>query len=357
VIDQIHPVYGEDEVSAITDYLRCNKWLTEHKETAAFEEDVANYLGVRYCVAVTSGTVGLYVALLACGIQPGDIVLVPGLTMIATANAVRWAYALPTLVDIRSDDFTMDVLSCYPPKYCKAVLYVPLNGRSGDIKSIVQYCKAKDLILIEDACQAFGSCVDGQYLGTFGLVGVYSLTPHKIITTGQGGLVVTNNKVIYERIRQIKDFGRSAPGVDWHTSMGYNFKFTDLQAVLGRTQLKSIEWRKAKKRQIFETYAKNLTKKVTIAPMNKEEVPWFVDILCPTEMLRDKLINHLKGFEISSRSFYPPIHKQPVYFDSKTCLPVAENIAPRGLWLPSSLDLTEEQILFVCTKINEFFES
>ena len=253
-INQVEPYITEHEVEAVSAYLRSGGWLTEFEHTEEFEARIAEFLGVRYAVVVTSGTVALYLALQALGIGIGDSVIVPNYTMIATPNAVKWSGAEVIVTDIEDETLCLDLDQINLLENTKALIYTPINGRSGNMDKVTEFCRLNNLYLIEDACQAFGSKWKNINLGTFGELAAFSFTPHKIITTGQGGAVVTNNQVHYNKIKQLKDFHRTRPGVDIHTGLGYNFKFTDLQSVVGLEQHKIINQRIEKKKTIYRTY-------------------------------------------------------------------------------------------------------
>ncbi|MHC4278425.1 MAG: DegT/DnrJ/EryC1/StrS family aminotransferase, partial [Planctomycetota bacterium] len=242
-IHQVEPYVTEHEADAVGQYLSSGGWLTEFRKTEEFEKMLADFSGVKYSTVVTSGTVALYLSLLASGIGRGDKVIVPNYTMIATINAVKWAGAEPVIIDVEPSTLCINTEKIKPDPSCKALIHVSINGRSGKMAEVVEFCEDNNLVLIEDACQSLGSKCGDRYLGTFGEIGVFSFTPHKIITTGQGGATVTDDEGLYRRIKKLKDFHRTAPGTDWHDGLGYNFKFTDLQAVVGIEQMKIIEFR------------------------------------------------------------------------------------------------------------------
>jgi perosamine synthetase len=253
-INQVEPLIGEEEKRAMEEYLESGGWLTEFKKTREFEERIADFLGVKYVSAVNNGTVSLLLALLALGIKREDEVIVPDYTMIASANAVVLAGAKPVLVDIDPKNLCLDIektKKAITPK-TKAIILVTINGRYPEMEKFVNLSQENNLFLIEDAAQSFGSRYKGKPLGTFGEVGSFSFSPHKIITSGQGGCLVTDNQELYQKILKIKDFGRPQSGVDYHETMGYNFKFTDLQAVIGIEQLKKIDWRVKRKKEIYQ---------------------------------------------------------------------------------------------------------
>ena len=360
-IPQVEPYITSQEIEAVSQYLKSGGWLTEFEKTKALEESLARFLGVSYCTVVTSGTAALYLALLSAGVGKGDKVIVPNYTMIATINAVVWAGAEPILVDVDPEHLGMDLEKISSTHKAKALLYVSIGGRSGDMAMVQKYCKKKGLILIEDACQSLGSYAQGRPLGTFGELGIFSFTPHKIITTGQGGAIVTNNQEFNTKIKKLKDFSRTAPASDWHDGLGYNFKFTDLQAVIGLEQLKQIDFRIKRKKEIFEKY-RNFLKSVKeiefLATDLNQTTPWFIDILLPSVDIRDRLNAYLKQNSIGARPFYPPInHQKPYTQFKKDSFPVSEALAYRGTWLPSSVGLDDEKITYVAQTIQKYLKS
>jgi perosamine synthetase len=347
-INQVEPYLTSRELKAVTKYMHSDGWLTEHKKTHEFEKMVAKFLGVKHAIIVTNGTVGLYLALLACGIGKGDSVIVPDYTMIATPNSVRWAGAEVVLCDIEANSMCLDLSRVRLKRNTRALMYVSINGRSNSLDEIVEFCDKNNLMLIEDACQAFASKWKGKYLGTFGKAGVFSFTPHKIITTGQGGAVVTNDDGIYEKVCKLKDFYRVRPGVDIHTGIGFNFKFTDLQSVVGLEQLKTIGFRVKRKKAIYRQYVSGLSKCnfIDFLPTDlSQTVPWFIDVVLGIQ--RERVVAHLLNKRVGSRPFYPPIHTQVPYEDSSRHFPISSKLCNRGLWLPSSISLTYEEIDYV----------
>ncbi len=354
-IHQIEPYLTVAEQRAVGEYLRSGGWLTEHKATHDFEAQTKLILGAQYAVAVPNGTIGLYLALSAALPRTGCRIGVPAYTMVATINAVVWAGMTPVLLDIDPATGCLDPAALEKAEHLDGVLYVAINGRSGDMDQIVDICATKQIVLIEDACQAFMSAHMYQMCGTFGVVGVYSMSPHKVITTGQGGLVVTNDDQIYKKIKIMKDFGREKPGVDKHPYFGLNFKFTDLQAIIGIQQLNIINYRIRRKLQIFYRYAENLPKNMELLPLRPGNVPWFVDLLCADQATRDRLQQYLEEKKIGTRAFYPSLNQQPSLFEfSKKSYPNAEKFSARGLWLPSSIGLTDEQLDYIFTALNTF---
>jgi perosamine synthetase len=354
-IEQMAPWFGDEEAAAAAEYIRAGGWMTEFRKTQELEQMIAGYVGCRHAVMVTSGTAALFCALTACGIGPGDEVLVPDITMIATANAVLLAGGKPVFVDISPIDWCMDLEAAERAtnSRTKAMLLVSLNGRAPVMSRVLAFTARHSLKLIEDAAQSFGSFQGGKHLGTFGDAGIFSFSPLKIITTGQGGAVVTDDAETARRVRQFKDFGRAKGGQDHHDFIGYNFKFTDLQAVIGIEQMKKLPHRVERKKAMFEQYRSELAGVAGLhflATDLSETTPWFMDILADR---RDALQVHLNNAGIKSRPFYPPVHSQPPYRAPGT-FPVTEDVAARGLWLPSSAFLAGSDVRRVCEAVRDF---
>jgi len=356
-INQMEPWIDEHEIRHMTEYLSSGGWLTEFKKTQEFEERIAAYTGAKHCVVVANGTVSMSVAYWAMGLGPGDEVLVPNFTMIATPNAVRLVGATPVLVDVDPTTLGMDLnraAAAVTPR-TKAVAYVSLNGRASDMAAWQSFCAERNLFLLEDAAQSLGSFQNGRHLGRFGGIGSFSFSSPKIVTTGQGGALVTDDDELARLIRKIKDFGRVRGGIDWHDMMGQNFKFTDLQAVIGIEQMKKLPWRVERKKEIYRRYAEHLRgiPEIEMLRTSEETAPWFVDVYVPGP---EQLQEYLKARQIGSRTVYPPISKQKIY-PVLGSYPVSENYCARGLWLPSSSFLTDATVDRICGEIRSFFNA
>lgn len=360
-INQMEPGFDENEANAVFNYMKSGGWVTEFQKTRDFEKMIADYTGAKYCSVVSNGTVSLTLALIACGVGPGDEVIVPDYTMVASANAVKLAGAEVVFVDINPENLCLDfelMKKSVSPR-TKAVILVTINGRYPEnLEEFVSFCKEKNIKLIEDAAQSLGSFKNGRHLGTFGDIGSFSFSAPKIITTGQGGALVTDNEEIIGKIIKLRDFGREKPGSDHYLTMGWNFKFTDIQAVIGIEQMKKLPWRVQRKKDIYAIYQKNLEgiAGISFIPTNLENTsPWFIDVLIKDENRRQFLIDYLKSKGIGSRPFYPALHAEPVY-NQPGSYPATERIAKQGLWLPSSSKLTDEEIAYVCDAVKDFFK-
>ncbi len=359
-LNQMEPWIGEEERKAVNAYMESGGWLTEFQKTREFEGMIASYTGSKHASVVSNGTVSLVIALMGMGLGRDDEVIVPDYTMIASPNAVVLAGGKPVMVDI--DPATL----CLDPKLTekaitprtKAIMLVSINGRCPGINEIVTLAKSSNIYLLEDAAQSLGSRYQGKHLGTFGEIGSFSFSFPKVITTGQGGALVTGDEALYSRIFRIKDFGRSRGGVDYHEMMGLNAKFTDLQAVVGIEQMKKLPWRAERKKQMYRLYRELLegVKQVSFVPTDLEGCsPWFIDILVEGKGEREKLAAFLNENKIGTRPFYPAIHTQPPYSWVKGNFPASMSISERGLWLPSSSFLSDDDIERVCRTIRLYF--
>lgn len=358
-IFQMEPWFGQEEKDAIIEYFNAGGWVTEFKKTAEFENSIATFTGAKHCIVVNNGTISLTLAALACGIEAGDEVIVPNFTMIASPNSVKMFGAVPVFVDVEPETLCMDVEKAKAAitSKTKAIMLVSANGRypKAGIDAFLKLVEEHGLKLIEDSAQSLGSYYpDGSHVGTRGTVGSFSFSAPKIISTGQGGALITNDDHVAFRLRRLKDFGRSGGGNDIHDSVGYNFKFTEPQAIIGIEQMKKLSWRIERKKEIFRQYQKGLqgVNGIKLFEHNLEHTsPWFIDSLATN---REALQNYLKENNIGTRVMYPPINKQVAY-NLPGNFPVSEQIGKEGLWLPSSSQLADEQITFICNKIRSFY--
>lgn len=362
MIPQYEPMFNVAELNTnFVSYFESGGWMTEYKKTEEFENKIKEFLGVKHCSVVNNGTISLSLALLAGGIEPGDEVLVPNLTMIATANAVRLIGARPVFVDVSPDNLCMDLFDAFQKitTKTKAFIYVTLNGRSQHTTHMNNFCIAHKLLYISDDAQSFGSeYSDNTKIGTSGDISSFSFSMPKIITTGQGGCLVTNNDVLAKRIKKLKDFGRTGGGIDIHNEFGINSKFTELQSILGLSQINNIEERVFLKKQIYAIYLENLknVKEISFIDTDLDTVtPWFVDIYVKNKL---ELMEYLKRNNINTRAVYSPLNEQECYSNYPEYYQTFMNsriYSERGLWLPSSMTLLEKDIVFICDKIKDFY--
>lgn len=360
-IPQMEPLVTAADAEAVGTYLASGGWLTEFTKTREFERAICDYTGARHCAMAPSGTLALFLALAACGIGRGDEVIVPDLTMAATATSVLLAGGKVVFADIASDTLCLDLESVekrITPR-TKAVIFVSLNGRApSGLGAFVARCRMRGIKVIEDAAQSLGSVVADRHLGTLGDCGCFSFSSQKIVTTGQGGAVVTDDVEIYRRMNLLRDFGRLQGGSDHYESVGWNLKFTDLQASIGVSQMRRLPDLVNRKRRLFEQYRERLAgvDGIEIPETDTGSVtPWFVDVLVDADA-RQPLMEHLRKNGIGSRAFYPALHAAPA-FSTTGSFPCAERVSGRGIWLPSSLSLTDRQVEQVCSTTRRFFGS
>ena len=348
------------EYSLIKQAIEAN-YINEGDMAETFERKIAAFMGVKHVIACTSGTAALFLALFALGLKPNDEVLVPDITFIATANAVVLAGGKPVLVDIDPKTLCLDpeaTRKAITPK-TKAIMPVHVSGRTADMPALMKLAKEHNLWMVEDAAEGLLSKRDGKFAGTWGEAGCFSFSPNKTITTGQGGIVVTNDDALAVRLREAKDQGRPVRGTggdDTHHSIGFNFKFTNLQAAVGLAQLESLQKRMKRQQEIYSYYALNLKgiAGLKILPFDIEggEVPQWTDALVERRAELDKLLAE-QG--IGCRRFWHPIHTQAPYRQSDSLFPNAMRCSQQALWLPSAFVMAEEQQARVCDVIRKFF--
>jgi len=358
-INQMEPWFDHQEQQALNKYMGEGGWVTEFKKTFEFQDLIKEFTGAKHCFVVNNGTISLTIMAMAAGIKAGDEVLVPNYTMVATPNSLKMFGAEPKFIDVDSKTLciSLDEIKKNASSNTKAVFLMNANGRYPlDIEEIISYCKDNNIILLEDSAQALGSFYpDGIHQGRKGIAGSFSFSAPKIISTGQGGAIITDDDELAHNISRLKDFGRSGGGNDVHEMIGFNFKFTDIQAVLGIVQMGKLDWRVKRMKEIYTRYKNNLSNIEEIQFFEQDlqnTTPWFIDVKA---VKRDDLMAFLKLNNVGSRIMYPPINKQQAYnVDGEHV--VSNEIGVFGLWLPSSSKLTDEQIDFTCDKIIEFYE-
>lgn len=327
--------FGMEEVERIA-WAISNEHISQGPVVQEFESRLSDYLGVPHVVATTSGSMAILMALWAIGVGPGDEVIVPNRTWIATAHAPFLLGAKVRLVDVEADRPIID-----PTKIeesitarTKAIIPVHLNGRSADLNKINGIARKYGITVIEDAAQALGSRNQDGLLGTQSEMGCFSLSVAKIIATGQGGFVVTRNKHLFEKLAAMRTHGvGSVIDAEW-TQPGFNFRFTDILASIGLVQLTRLTERVEKVKVIYRRYAAAMSdlSSLRLLPVDIEngELPIYVEALCPE---RDRLIRFLSERGIQCRPFYPNLSEAP-YFDYHEDFPNSEMFAKQGIFLP-----------------------
>lgn len=358
-IPQIQPWIDEDEVNEVAEVVRTT-YITENSKTEEFLEKVKEFTGAKYAIAVGNGTLGLIAALLAENIGPGDEVIVPNLTFIATANAVKLVGAEPVFCDV--DRTTC----CIKPENfahlvnekTKAIMPVHLYGQVSPTDEILKFCKEHNLLLIEDAAESFGIRENGIHTGTRGAYGIFSFFANKTITTGEGGVIFTDSEERYRKLYRIKNHGRDRKGVFIHPSIGYNFCFSDLQAAIGVAQLRKMDRIFARKDFIYNYYCERLESvegiKVMKVPSHVRSNHWFINVQVEDP---ERFGNLLKERKIGTRRFFYPLHLQPCYEgdveNREREYPNTNWLYDHGISLPSSVILKDEELEYICDTIED----
>jgi perosamine synthetase len=322
-----------------------------------FEKNFSAYIGTRHGVSTSNGTTALHLALVALGIGPGDEVIVPSFTFIAVANAVHYTGATPVLVDSNRDYWCIEptILEVSISKKTRAIIAAHMYGHPCDMDKILRVAKQHDLAVIEDCAEAHGAEYNGRKVGNFGTISCFSFYGNKIITTGEGGMCLTNDEEIAERLRILRDHGMDPKKRYWHNVIGFNYRMTNLQAALGVSQLKRIDSLIRKKRSLARSYELLLSNEanITLAPEMKwaKNVFWMYSVLVRGgREKRDRLIRKLESSGIESRPFFYPIHILPPYKNGQS-LPVAEQLSSSGINLPSGPQLTEAEVKEVASAV------
>ncbi len=337
-------------------------WISSKgKFIGKFEDDFAKFIGVDYATSVCNGTVAVHLALVALGIGEGDEVIVPTFTYIASANPVLVVNAKPVFVDSLSDTWQMnpkDIEAKITDK-TKAIVVVHLYGHPCDMDAIMAIAKKHNLYVIEDCAEAIGSKYKGQTVGSFGDIGCFSFFGNKTMTCGEGGMVVTSDAMLADRLRRYKNQGNAKYREYWNDILGFNYRMTNIQAAIGLAQLEQVEGFIEKKRQIANWYMEEL--KDYPLEFNKEtkdvfHTYWMVSCLVEKADMRDSLREFLKLNGVETRPTFYPIHTMPVYVHEFSKHKVAEDIALRGMNLPSYPALTHEDVKNICNVIKQYFE-
>jgi perosamine synthetase len=360
MIPVCEPFMTGNELNYVTDCIKTNWISSKGQYIDNFETGFANYCGCQYGISVTNGTTALHLALVALGIGPGDEVIIPTFTMIATAFAVAYVGAKPVLVDADPVTWNMDVnqIEAKITARTKAILPVHIYGHPCEMDEIMAIATKHNLYVIEDAAEAHGAEYKGKRVGGFGQANCFSFYANKIITTGEGGMVVTNDALIAERARSFKDLAHSKNKRFLHTDIAYNYRMTNLQAAVGLAQFEKIEEYIDRRRSHAYLYNSILENVAGIhLPPEKayvKNVYWMYAILVEDEfgINRDELMKRLKDRGIETRDFFIPVHRQPAFlkmglFQGKSYL-VADKISQQGLYLPSGSGLKDEQIQEIC---------
>ncbi|MES2536074.1 MAG: DegT/DnrJ/EryC1/StrS aminotransferase family protein [Pseudomonadota bacterium] len=339
-----------------------SSWISSKGEfIVRFEHQFAHYVEARHATGVCNGTVAIHLALAALGLGPGDEIIVPTLTYIASVNTIVQTGATPVFVDSVRATWQMDpadIVRKITPR-TRAVMAVHLYGLPCDMEQLVNICKEHKLYLIEDCAEAFGTYYNNQHVGSFGDIASFSFYGNKTITTGEGGMVVTSNPELFEKACHLKTQGVSRVREYWHDIVAYNYRMTNICAAIGLAQLEHADAILEKKRRIAGWYREELQ---GLPLKTHDEIDgtrhsyWMCSILLNHGMQRQPLREHLKAAGIETRPLFYPAHTLPPYA-ANSSFPVAESLSARGINLPSYPALTHADVQEVCAAIGQFFDN
>lgn len=356
------PIVGERELRYVTDAVLSGWISSQGKYIGLFEEQFASFCGSRHAVTVSNGTVALHLALTALGIGPGDEVIVPALTFVATASAVRHCYAKPIFVDVEETCWNMDpekIEAAITPR-TKAIIPVHLYGVPCRMDRIMEVAERHGLWVVEDAAEAHGAEFQGKRVGSLGHMGCFSFFGNKIITTGEGGMVVTNDAELNAKLRMLRDHGMNPQRRYWHDVVGFNYRMTNIQAAIGVAQLERWDQIIAAKRKIQRWYDAHIpdVRLITVQPTpGMQPVCWLYTVLLnatSNSLGRDALIAALKTEGIDCRPIFYPIPAMPPYWDENwaALYPVARVISEQGFSLPSSVEMSDKDLMRVTDRLS-----
>jgi perosamine synthetase len=354
-IPQFAPYLGEEEIRELIETIR-NNWITEGPKTKEFESRIAGIIGVKHAIVVNNGTISLYLALRLLDVGPGDEVIVPDFTFIASANAVTLTGATPVFCDIDPETFNIDVGSAEKTisNRTKAIMPVHIYGQAADMDAVCDLAKSYKLKMVEDAAQGIKVTFKGKHVGRFGDVNCMSFYADKTMTTGEGGAILTDDDILAEKCVILKNQGRPERGRYVHEHIGFNFRLTDLQAAVGVAQLNKLDDIVRRKKHNEKLYRELLAGVPNIEFPYKDprgyDVPFRVNILVKKP---EDLRLYLDSRGIGSRRFFYPLHKQPCYNVNANC-PNAIHAYERGLSLPSAAGMSEDDIAYVAQEIRTF---
>lgn len=348
------PDIGEEEIEAVRAVLTSGT-LTNGSQNKAFEREFADRHFAAHGVTFANGTVALAAMLLAEGLGPGDEVIVPSMTFISTATAVRHVGAIPVFADIDARSFNLNPAEVgkLATSKTKAVLTVHYAGQPGELDQLAKVCADFGLVLLEDAAQAAGACFRGVPVGTFGKSAMFSFTPTKNITMGEGGIVLTNDANTADQLRLLRNHGQRSPYE--HVLLGYNWRLTEMQAAIGRVQLRKLDAILARKYANASWMSQRLEKLDGITP------PFQLPHASSTHMLytclvdegRDAVLDHLVREGVEARIYFPPAHLQPVFAEQRRCLPVTEAVASKMLSIPMHSRLMPHELSGIADTIEK----
>jgi len=354
------PDLGGNEKKYVNECLDTSWISSRGRFVAEFEQRFAERIEVNHAASVCNGTLALHLALMSLGIGPGDEVIVPTLTYIASGNSVVYTGAKQVFVDSLRDTWQIDpeeVRRHITPR-TRAIMPVHLYGQACDMDALMAIAAEHRLFVVEDCAEAFGTMYKGRHVGTFGDISTFSFFGNKTITTGEGGMVVSNDKTLIERARHLKGQGLATHREYWHDVVGYNYRMTNIQAAIGLAQLERADEFIGRKRNLAARYMAAL--KGLPVELHKESLDtvhsyWMYSILVERAEQRDALREHLANDGIETRPLFYPLHTMPMYAHNYRKHVVAEDLAWRGINLPSWPGLTDDQVVQVVDSIAAFY--
>jgi len=356
------PALDGNEKAYVLDCLESTWISSSGKYLDRFEEAFAEFCGVKHAVSCSNGTTALHLALLALDVGPGDEVIVPTLTFVATANAVTYCGAKPVFVDAEAETWNIDPASVeakITPR-TKGIIVVHLFGHPADMEAIGAIARRHGLFVLEDAAQAHGAESHGRRTGSLGDIATFSFFGNKIVTTGEGGMVTTGDDALAGRMRLLRTHGMDPTRRYWHPVIGYNYRMTNIAAAIGLAQLERVQWQLARRREIAAWYREALGRTGVLSCQGEKawarHVWWMFSVLVSPEAAdRDGVMDALQVQGIETRPVVHPLHTLPPYVDATSGepFPVAEAIARTGINLPTFAGLTRAQVSYICDKLLE----
>jgi len=359
--------FGIDEEQAVIQVVR-SKWLSMGALTQTFESEFASFIGSKHALAVTNATAALHLACLAVGLGPGDEVIVPSLTFVATANAVRYTGATPVFADVESLDWLTispaAIEGCITER-TRAIMVMHYAGFACDMPAIMEIAQRRKLYVIEDSAHAIGSKLDGRCLGTWGHIGCFSFFSNKNMTTGEGGMLVTENDEIAKRIQTLRSHGMTSLSWDRHkghswsydvVDLGFNYRIDEMRSALGSVQLKKVSASNEHRNHLTTLYRSlfaELTPEIHMpfAASRGSSCCHILPVLLPTGMDRTQFMEGMKKNGVQTSIHYPPSHRFRIYEqgwqDRGMALPVTEEAVAREVTLPLFATMTESQVEWV----------
>jgi len=366
-------VFGEQEITAVTEVLRSG-WLSMGAIARQFEQEFAIFIGAKHTLAVTNSTAALHLACLAAGLGPGDEVIVPSLTFVATANAVRYTGATPVFAEIESHDLLNISPSSIEARITtktRAILVMHYAGFACDMPAIMDIARRHNLVVLEDSAHAIGSKLEGRTLGTWGAIGCFSFFSNKNMTTGEGGMLATNDDALAESLKILRSHGMTSLSWDRHkghtftydvVDLGYNYRIDEMRSALGRVQLGKLPASNKRRRELTALYRRLLFEvapevQMPFAELRGTSCHHILPVLLPPGMDRARFMEGMKMQGIQTSIHYPPVHRFHIYENDwltrGNLLPLTEDVSSRQITLPLYATMKDEQVEWVARAMEQ----